>query len=244
MAQRQNSAKTCNMADGNERLVTELELLQAIFPDQVTFSTKRREFSYVTDKSAFSLRLPERYPGAESPEVLSASGNKNDLRDRLKASIAKLPTGEEMLDSIITAFDQLVDQATSDAGLSASDREHQADLKIISEKKTTVIVWLHHLLNTSKRKQVLAPPLSGVSGVSKPGYPGVLIFSGPAVGVHKHVNELKQLNWQAFQVRLESDEEWPFTHGSGVLEVESMKEVVAELGEDKKDVFMQAMRMK
>jgi len=106
-----------------------------------------------------------------------------------------------------------------------------------------VIIWLHHLLNTNKRKQALSPP-AGVSGVTKPGYPGVLIYAGPYDLVHEHVNELKGLNWQAFQVRLEDDEAWIFAHGSGVREMEAMKDVVAAIGDQRKDLFMEAMRMK
>ena len=107
-----------------------------------------------------------------------------------------------------------------------------------------LIVWLHHLLNTNKRKQALSPSLPGVSGITKPGYPGVLIYSGSSEAVHEHVDALKQLNWQAFQVRYESDEAWTFTHGEGIKEVEAMKDVVAEVGSSNKDHFMEAMRMK
>ena len=62
--------------------------------------------------------------------------------------------------------------------------------------------------------------------------------------VNEHVNELKQLNWQAFQVRFQANEEWIFSHGKGVREVEAMKEVVAEVGDANKEQFMEAMRMK
>jgi hypothetical protein len=105
-------------------------------------------------------------------------------------------------------------------------------------------VWLHHLLNTNKRKQALSPPSPEVSGATKPGYPGVLLYSGPAEAVSEHVNELRQLNWQAYSVRLKSDEAWTFKHGTGVQEFETMKEVVADIEEDKKQLFMEAMRMK
>lgn len=80
--------------------------------------------------------------------------------------------------------------------------------------------------------------------MTKPGYPGVLVYSGLANAVHEHVDALKHLNWQAFQVRYESEEEWTFAHGAGVKEVEAMKDAVAEIGLERKERFMDAMRMK
>jgi hypothetical protein len=79
---------------------------------------------------------------------------------------------------------------------------------IQDDAKQTTIVWLHHLLNTNKRKLALSPTDHAVSGISKPGYSGVLIFSGPASGVKGHVNVLKQQNWTAFQIMYEDESEW------------------------------------
>jgi hypothetical protein len=87
-------------------------------------------------------------------------------------------------------------------------------------------------------------PAASVSGVTKPGYPGVLVYSGPANAVREHVNELKGQNWAAFQVRMEADEAWEFAHGTGVKEVESMGDLVAEVGEARKEEFMQVMKIK
>jgi hypothetical protein len=87
---------------------------------------------------------------------------------------------------------------------------------------------LHHLLNTNKRKIALSPPpvTPPVCGLTKPGYPGVLVYSGPSVAVTQHVNNLKAKNWKAFQVRYEEEKLWHFAHGVGVKEMESMSEVV------------------
>ncbi|KIW19894.1 hypothetical protein PV08_00469 [Exophiala spinifera] len=101
----------------------------------------------------------------------------------------------------------------------------------------TVIIWLHHLLATSKRKLAVSQPhvnsnsnsnsttktakakakptsasppsvsASTISGMTKPGYPGILLFSGPRDLVDAHVKELKDLNWQAFSKRYDSDED-------------------------------------
>jgi hypothetical protein len=55
---------------------------------------------------------------------------------------------------------------------------------------------------------------------------------------------LKGLQWAAFQVRLESEEEWVFGHGKGVKEMEGLGDVVNDVGEERKKAFMEAMRMK
>ncbi|KAK1811328.1 hypothetical protein LTR12_014316 [Friedmanniomyces endolithicus] len=229
------------MADQEERINTELSLLQTMYPDQVQYSAKAREMKYRSAAGAFALRLPSGYlsQSADLPEVLSASAGNKDLREPLKQQVASLLAGEEMLDSIVSAFDELAEEAVKQPPVE-SGSDNESGKKI--DSKATVVVWLHHLLNTNKRKLALSPT-PGVSGVTKPGYPGVLLYSGLAEAVHSFVNELKQQNWQAFQVRLEDDEEWLLGHGTGVIEVEAMKDIVAEVGEPRKEAFLEAMRM-
>ncbi|TKA77768.1 hypothetical protein B0A55_04687 [Friedmanniomyces simplex] len=230
------------MDDQAERISTELSLLETMYPGQVQYVANARELRYTSTGGTLVLRLPNGYlnQSADVPEVLSASAGKQDLREPLKQRIAACPTGEEVLDSVISGFDELA-EGVADRAQAESDSASQGGKT--ADSKATVIVWLHHLLNTNKRKLALSPSLPGVSGVTKPGYPGVLLYSGPATAVHEHVNELKQQNWQAFQIRLEDDEEWLLSHGTGVVEVEAMKEVVAEVGKARKDVFLEAMRM-
>ena len=231
-------------SEQDERLQTELSLLDAMYPGQVAYDAKSREVKYGTYGGAFQLRLPEGYLSNALPEVLSASVGRSDVREQLRKHVQACNAGEEVLDSIILEFTGLVEsiQKTMDAEITTNGEFTEVVQN--DSSKATVVVWLHHLLNTNKRKQALSPSSPDVSGVTKPGYPGVLIYSGPMEAVHDHVNELKQLNWQAFQIRLESDEEWIFTHVSGVKEVETMKEVVAGLGEERRELFMEAMRMK
>ncbi|KAK0938944.1 hypothetical protein LTR29_009434 [Friedmanniomyces endolithicus] len=232
------------MDDREKRINTELSLLETMYPDQVQYSAKAREVKYKSTTGAFVLRLPDEYldDSGDVPVVLSASAGNKDLRGSLKLKIDNLPLGEEVLDSIISAFDELAEEAVERSPV-ATDNDRQSGQT--TDGKATVIIWLHHLLNTNKRKLALSTSSSlGVSGVTKPGYPGVLLYSGEARAVHSLVNELKQQNWQAFQVRLEDDEEWMLSHGIGIIEVETMKEVVAEVGEARKDVFLEAMRMK
>lgn len=228
-------------ADAHERLETELSMLQTMYPDQIEWLAKRREVRYIEEGSytSLTLRLPEQYLVSALPEVVTASTRKHDLRDELQNNVKHCDIGIEVLDVILDAFRELVDKMDSVDAITANETASELE----QESSKTVVVWLHHLLNTNKRKQALSPPVAGVSGVTKPGYPGVLVYSGPASAVAEHVNELKGLNWQAFQVRLEVDEEWSFKHGPGVTEAASMAEIVAEIDPSNKQDFLQALHI-
>lgn len=211
------------------RLDNEIELLTAIYPDQATYSAKSRELKFTQDHATLQLRVPDTYPESGLPDVLSASDSlKNDVSTQTKAAIRalELPEGEEALDAIISAFQQVLSDrletssiASAKSTKSIKSTKHDAD----PNTKKTVIIWLHHLLNTNKRKLCLSPSFAGIT---KPGYPGVLVYSGPTAAINAHVNELKAQNWAAFQVRFEEEVEWKFAHGQGVKEVESMADVV------------------
>jgi len=89
-----------------------------------------------------------------------------------------------------------------------------------------------------------------------------MVFSGPRDLVALHVRELKALNWQAFQVRYDSDDDnhsdeavagqngsqgqWAFAHGAGkIVEVESMAEVVSAIvSEEHRQLFLKAVGVK
>lgn len=214
-----------------------------MYPGQATFDHKSQELNYTAESVSLRLRLTDGYLVDSLPIVLSASAGKQDLRDIIKDSINGQNTGEEILDTIMMSFNETVEDlaATKINGFDASQTLPQEDTR------TTIIVFLHHLLNTNKRKLCLSSSHPSIAGVTKPGYPGVLVYSGPSRAVHEHVNKLKAQNWQAFQVRSEFEgEQWDFKHGSGVIEVESMGDVVAEvnLQPGRKEAFMEAMRMK
>ncbi len=227
--------------ESEERLGAELSLLEAMYPESIYWDGKTREMKYHSVDRSFHLRIPHDYLSDRLPDVLAATARKADVRDELKNYVLSCTPGEEVLDSIISAFSELAEPgpAKQNSGIQSSNGPISDD-----SMKATVIVWLHHLLNTNKRKQALSPPSSEVNGITKPGYPGVLIYSGPAKAVHEHVSDLKQLNWQAFQIRLESEQEWTFSHGAGVKEVEAMKDMVSSIGDQKKEIFLEVMRMK
>ncbi|KAH8166127.1 hypothetical protein CIB48_g2119 [Xylaria polymorpha] len=85
----------------------------------------------------------------------------------------------------------------------------------------------------NKRKLALNPSMAGskMSEVTKPGYPGVLVFSGERSAVASHVLELRSQRWRVFQVRYDTDdggvpsEIWRFKHGEGIREVKEISDV-------------------
>nr|OQO18873.1 hypothetical protein B0A51_15054 [Rachicladosporium sp. CCFEE 5018] len=224
-----------------ERLDAELSLVVEMYPDQVTWTSSKRELLYQDDSSSFTLRLSDEYLSSALPIVVTASAVRQDLRQTLSDKVHGFSVGEEVLDQVIAAFSNLVEDYVHVEETAQDQRLSSAPLA--GTRKATVIIWLHHLLNTNKRKLALSPAAS-VSGMTKPGYPGVLIYSGPHDAVYEHVDELKGQNWAAFQVRLDTGEEWNFEHDKGVIEVENLGDVVKGIGHDRKQEFMEAMRMK
>ncbi len=217
------------------RLDNEIELLTAIYPDQATYSPSSRELKFTQDLAVLQLRIPDTYPESGQPDILGAvDAFKYDIRTQTKSAIQalNLPEGEEALDAIISAFQQVVSERLESSNNTSANptRGTQSSAQNANTSKT-VIIWLHHLLNTNKRKLCLSPSFSGIT---KPGYPGVLVYSGSSTAVDAHVSELKAQNWAAFQIRLEEEVEWKFAHGNGVKEVESMADVVKLLEIDSK----------
>jgi hypothetical protein len=250
------------------------------------------------------LRIPSHYPDTGLPELISArDGNKDDVRDKTRRALTTgtsalaLEEGVEVLDQIITVFEDVVASASSSSSSSSSSSDQAISVRGATSSNNnnnnhhhhhhedspgkrqaattkTVIIWLHHLLATSKRKLAIAPTTTmhmhaqghesiSISGLTKPGYPGIMLFSGPRDLVGAHVQELKALNWQAFQVRYDSDEEqhpappssssststeteWPFTHERGkIIEVESMADLVRGIArEQDKETFLRAVGVK
>lgn len=247
--------------DEPPRLATEIELLEAMYPGQAHYSPKSRELKFTHDSHAsLLLRLPENYPESGSPDIISAvDASRNDVRAQTKDAVKELSlvSGEEALDAIIAAFQQILETAASqsDARTQASNKHsHPISEQDTSTTPKTVIIWLHHLLNTNKRKLALSP--TSLSGLTKPGYPGILVYSGPSKAVTEHVTVLKAQNWQAFNVRYEETEEWTFAHGKGVREVETMAEVakgvecaghgseIEKRGRKQKEEFLKAVGIK
>lgn len=231
-----------------EALADELALLESMYPypDVVVFDKMATQLDFTHNKFSLSLRIPPDYPLTSLPQTLCAIGPlKRDLRDVVQRIVRDQDTGEPCLDAIIARFIELVDADVEEVNNTSPVNVSQGpQIHSVSSNKT-VIIYLHHLLALSKRKLALNPSTNAasVSGITKPGYPGVLVFAGLADAVDAHVRELKDQNWQAFQVRMEDDEAWSFKHDDGIIEVETMSEVVTAIGEARKKDFLAAMKM-
>jgi hypothetical protein len=224
------------------RLEMEVELLEAMYPEQATYDSKARELKFTQEGAILQLRLPDSYPESGLPDVIAASNAaKTDIRTATKSAIkdAGLIEGEEALDALIAAFQQVLE-----SNITTQNDNQSSSRTVDTDGAKTVIIWLHHLLATSKRKLAISP--TTLSGLTKPGYPGVMIFSGPASAITEHVNTLKAENWQAFQVRYEEDVLWEFRHGKGVKETETLGEVVkaVEGKPGQKEEFLKAVGIK
>lgn len=73
-------------------------------------------------------------------------------------------------------------------------------------KLKCTLIWSHHLLATSKRKDIVSWSSElNLYGISKPGYPGVIVIEGSEENVDEFVWRIKQLQWKALQIRCEQD---------------------------------------
>lgn len=228
----------------NDRRDAEVSLLQAMYPDVLDWNEKSQELKYLAANGAnLVLRLPDGYPGDDLPILISATDSaKEDARTFFRREIDALvlQVDEEVCDTILQAFEDLSHKSGVNQSSANNTEDNRSSVPRKQDKYKTVIVWLHHLLATSKRKLALHPSLDSnlVNGITKPGYPGIMMFSGTASAVDAHVAELKDQRWQAFQVRYEesfeqSDDAFQFLHGRGIVEVENMSAVVSDIKSDR-----------
>lgn len=249
-----------------ERLRSELELLGAMYPGCTAFDGRSRELKYSPapdgdglTKAVLVLRLPDHYPASGLPDLITAKDARGlDARTQVSTAFLDLGVaeGEEALDAFVLAFQDLISRSAGDS----PPRDTAAttlDAGEEGQRRKTVVIWLHHLLNTNKRKLAMGPSLdaASVSGLTRPGYPGAMVFSGPGDAVDSHVAELRSQRWQAFQVRYDSAEEgggggdddlvWGFEHRAGVREVESLGEMARGISRDEhRGVFLRVMGLR
>jgi len=86
---------------------------------------------------------------------------------------------------------------------SSQDTQQQQQSEECAQDLLRVIVWFHHIKSTEKRKNLVcswARELD-ISGYSKPGYPGILVAEGLTADVRAYLARIRDLSWQAMQVR-------------------------------------------
>lgn len=254
--------------EAEERLRNELELLEAMYPECIAFDSRGRELKYSPasdgeglSKGLLVLRLPDHYPAKGLPDLITAKDSKGlDARTKVSAAFSELGVveGDEALDAFILAFQDFVNASAEDSPPKDTATIPQGEER--KQPRKTVVIWLHHLLNTNKRKLALSPGLDrgSVSGLTRPGHPGAMVFSGPKDAVDSHVAELRSQRWQAFQVRYDSEQDggpgtglgdedlvWGFEHGDGVREVESLGEMTQGISRaEHRETFLRVMGLK
>lgn len=172
---------------------------------------------------------------------------RKQARAALDDIVTTLEPGTEVLDLLVSDFAALLpdltrpasrtsnhDSAPTDPSTSTTSSSRSAGAK---PKIKRVVIWSHHLLATSKRRDILSWSRElDLCGYSRPGYPGAVFAEGDEDAVDDFVQRLKALRWQALQVRAEETGETRLLAGlargggaSGVEEVEGLGEIVEAL---------------
>lgn len=245
-----------------ERQAAELVLLQSMYPAEVTFDTPNNEPPGLSAQDAhdpcFTLRinndytlelsLPPSYPETNLPTAyLSCSGHiqtstRKRARSILSSILADITPGQECLDILVQQFsDQLSTLSSTDDTNHPHDVQSEAQTKPQPQSRPqphtprikTTLLWSHHLLATSKRKDIVSWSRSlRLNGYSRPGYPGAILIEGEEDDVEEFVSRVKELRWQALQVRGEKMSDERRLHGIegyGTKEVESLGDLAEEL---------------
>ncbi|KAK4994013.1 hypothetical protein LTR66_005874 [Elasticomyces elasticus] len=265
------------MTESNrQRQASELVLLQSMYPTEFTWRSSpptdpySPELDSDTGDAAFSISfdssytleisLPRDYPSHARPKVYLACGgevetlHRKEARSAVQDLVESLDVGVEALDLLVTGFAELLPELLRERGravdtYAAGMHEPKSQKNSAEPKIKRVVIWSHHLLSTSKRRDILAWSRElHLRGFSRPGHPGAVFAEGEEDAVDEFVRRLKELRWQALQVRDEVVVEARVLgsgDGRGVEEVEGIGDVVEGLkGRDGcAEMFLKAMRI-
>lgn len=197
---------------------------------------------------------------------LSCSGDISTSRRKVaRAALARqveeLESGVEVLDVLINAFVEHLPELTAEGSESEAESLSSTTASKPASGKTKgkgkgrgpprikrVVIWSHHLLATSKRRDILAWSKElALAGYSRPGYPGAVFAEGEEDQIDEFVRRLKQLRWQALQVRAEDvGEQRLCGPGEGVQEVEGLGEVsdgLKKRSQECTEMFLEGMKI-
>ena len=171
--------------------------------------------------------LPPSYPTKANPIVTFSSKNLSKSEDqslqiKLNELLSSLSSStEERLHEIFDYFVTWIPVESVTVLPSTSSEQ-------VSDDKTVItLIWFHHLLSTTKRKAILS--IQNLKGISKPGYPGILVLQGAKSALAEAITELKQMRWQAIQIRAELETSPEQQISEGIHEVETVAEVVERI---------------
>lgn len=163
---------------------------------------------------AFEMLVEERrshkQPGPADGEVDDEAANKKEKEKQLSSTTAAMVTGQPhrhptpaalKKKTVIIWLHHLL--ATSKRKLAVSPAG-AATISSSSSATTTALAPTATPTDRSTSTSTSQSTRPSISGLTKPGYPGILIYSGDSDVVDEHVRALKAQNWQAFRaVRLD-----------------------------------------
>lgn len=203
--------------------------------------------------------LPAAYPSTAKPTVtLTCSSSVSTVqrkaaRAALQHIIDGTEPGVENLDVIISSFqDALHSLPLSSTGHEVAEKEGEGEEEERRRRRRgikRVVIWTHHLLATSKRRAILAWSKElRLAGYSRPGYPGSVFVEGEVDDVDEFVGRLKEMKWQALQVRAEEvGQDRLLEVEGGVEEVEGLGDIVARLRSrgrgEVEEMFLEGMKI-
>ena len=224
----------------------------------LSFCSFRRTVIMTLSAFTLELSLPPDYPTKEYPHAyLHCAADvptsvRKEARQLLAETIATLELGDEVLDLLLTSMNSGLETLASSTS-SHKDSSAACNVSKAGQGGEPLIrrqlFWSHHLLATSKRRDILSWSRElHLGGYSRPGYPGVILIEGSTEAVGEFERRIKALRWQALQVRGEDDgEHRMFGDGTtGVQEVEDIGDIVKGLKEKNADLaswFLAGMKI-
>ncbi|RPA97284.1 hypothetical protein L873DRAFT_1844980 [Choiromyces venosus 120613-1] len=220
-----------------QRQIDELVLISSMFPteshwEKLTTEANTRNVRYMQASkppalfiSPYRVRYPPTSPTRAIPPMRGG--------------------GQENIDILITAVTEIFTSLPSLNASSPTTKFKHTDTPLVIVR---TLLWFHHLLSTQKRKCIATWGRElGMSGYSRPGYPGAVFVEGEKGNVEEFVSRLKVslppsydllangskgLKWQAIQVRDEcqvASGQRVLPREAGVVEVEGLGDVAERL---------------
>jgi len=220
----------------------------------------------INDYYTLEVTLTSSYPDGAKPTVYLAcdgevaTATRKEARKILETEVVAQEPGCECLDLLVQALMERLadvkpcpvayDRGGADAvSLSEHVQSVSGHQSQDREMFKTVLLWSHHLLATSKRKDIVSWSRElRLAGYSRPGHPGAILIEGAQPDVDEFVSRIKALRWQALQVRGEevrASRRLNFD-GDGVSEVEGLGDIVEKLRKKDQELatwFLEGMKI-
>lgn len=165
------------------------------------------------------IRLGKSYP--ETLPTVSVGGIHERLQHEyinkeIHNFLADCPIGEPLLDILIDFIQGILPTSheADNPRVDLRDRENchlQTNLSAPNQSTSgsyrKILFWAHHLLATSKRKQLRAQAsIQDINVVSRVGYPGYIAAEGRSEDIQLFIQEVKAWRWAAIQLKYDSVE--------------------------------------